>query len=1127
MRWDRDTTWIWGFVILASTLGGGRAAAAPVIENLSLRGLQVGGKTTLSIGGADLEADSRIVLPIPIAEQKVVHADKANRRVDIEVALAAEVPAGTYPLRIANALGISNPVYLAVDSLPESAIGPETKTMPAALTGTISGNQTARTSFAAKKGERLLVEVLARRLGANFNPAVEIVDARRKLVRWSGGTAALTGDPRVEFDPPSDGVYTVEIHDAAYAAPSGSFFRLLLGNIAYADLAYPMGGRAGTTAVFELIGRLPAVKVEAALPSDAADAFMPAPLAAGAVGPAPPLGIGRRPEFLEGPRTKFDLPRVAPPIVINGRLDRPGEEDRYLVEVQPGTNLRVDLWAQRGGSLLDGVLAVSNEAGQPLAMGDDRPGTKDAGFDVAVPAGTHRLILSISDLERRGGPRFPYRISIDAANPPDYSLSVFDDRYQTPLAGTSLVRVRANRAGYNGPIRLFFHPLPSGLIVGNASIPAGATDALVSLSAFGLRPDQSVASIVGEAVDAPDLPPRVAQLPDAPVHQCQPWTRGELGVSVTGPARLGIHWEDAPPQLFLGRHETALVRVTRAAGVEGAVRLSLVTSQIVPKLPDGKDDVNQAIRLDGAAETAAEQSFALAKILAPANLPNIPYDVAIQAELLSKDGKGVVATATTPARRLTPRTPVEVQLVGAATVEGRSGEGPSGSLQGRITRWAGYSGPVTVTLAGLPPEILAPTTVVPPGKDEFALPISFPYGTKIGPLAGARLVARIESAPQQYLSSNEIPVSINVVQGTSPALYRVFEDESPFLALLSEGDGQASLEPADRYSGTGALKVTRIQKYRQKLPSLGYKIAEKPGDGEYRYLRFAWKKKGGNNILLQLGVNDGFGPMRGAKGPAYRYEAGPVENPFNVAAVRLDTKLPEDWVVVTRDLFADFGAFAFTGIAFTPGEGEYGLFDHVYLARSMDDFKGCPPPLSSEKPLAIFEDQTEFAAQLIEGDGKATIESVDRYSGTASVKVTPRQRFSGALPNLSAPIRKEPGPGEYRYLTFAWKKVGGGGICLQLNHDGKWGPIDDRRKSFRYHSGPAAPCFRAAKVLDMKLPSEWTVVVRDLYKDFGEFRLDGLSLTPIDGEYALFDHIYLGRTPKSFQSLVDRPLAAR
>jgi hypothetical protein len=42
-------------------------------------------------------------------------------------------------------------------------------------------------------------------------------------------------------------------------------------------------------------------------------------------------------------------------------------------------------------------------------------------------------------------------------------------------------------------------------------------------------------------------------------------------------------------------------------------------------------------------------------------------------------------------------------------------------------------------------------------------------------------------------------------------------------------------------------------------------------------------------------------------------------------------------------------------------------------------------------------------------------------------------------------------------------------------------------------------------------------VTRDLFADFGEFTLTGLALSPVDGEYALFDHIYLGATPEDFE----------
>ena len=43
-----------------------------------------------------------------------------------------------------------------------------------------------------------------------------------------------------------------------------------------------------------------------------------------------------------------------------------------------------------------------------------------------------------------------------------------------------------------------------------------------------------------------------------------------------------------------------------------------------------------------------------------------------------------------------------------------------------------------------------------------------------------------------------------------------------------------------------------------------------------------------------------------------------------------------------------------------------------------------------------------------------------------------------------------------------------------------------------------------------QLPGEWVVVTRDLYADNGDFTLNGLALSPVDGEFALFDHIYPG-----------------
>jgi biopolymer transport protein ExbB len=144
--------------------------------------------------------------------------------------------------------------------------------------------------------------------------------------------------------------------------------------------------------------------------------------------------------------------------------------------------------------------------------------------------------------------------------------------------------------------------------------------------------------------------------------------------------------------------------------------------------------------------------------------------------------------------------------------------------------------------------------------------------------------------------------------------------------------------------------------------------------------------------------------------------------------------------------------------------------------------------------------------------------SEDKLSGAASVKVTPEQRYNPALPGLGVKIRQNPAPGEYRYMQFAWKKQGGQRICLQLNHDGQWGPVPSNSPlKFRYDAGPAAgEAYGAAVRVDGNLPGNWVVVTRDLFADFGEFTMTGLALSPMDGDFALFDHIYLGRVPRDF-----------
>jgi hypothetical protein len=1126
----RFTLPVTGILLLA--LACQAQAAGPVINNLSSRGLQIG-TSTLVISGSDLLPEPRLVLPVPIAGQTVKEGATANQ-VQLEITLDPSVTPGIYPLRLATSQGISGPVAVAIDALAELPFSPEVASLPVAMTGVLEGSSVLRTSFTGQKGQSLVVDVEGRRLGVELNPVLHLLDGRGVQLAYAAPSSVLAGDARIVAQLPADGRYTVELHDALYRGPGPGTFRLKIGTFYFADQVFPLGVRRGVKSPLEFSSTNlpPGTKVESA--------DVPAPGQFPAAWPALAPLSGGRPrviysdyeEVVEGPHppgappSGDSLQRLAAPMAVSGRLSAPGQTDRYEVVVTPGAALRFDVLVARAGSPLDGVLSIRNKAGAELANNDDRPQTTDPGLDFTVPAGVDSLVVVISDLEGRGGDAFVYRLSVTSVGQPDFSLALFADREPLPRQGVTLMRVRAARAGYDGPIKLSFAGLPPGVAVTGDEIPAGATDTLVTLQAGDQQLPPLLTAVLGESAPPNVSLRRIARLADGPIARYQPWVATELALAGTQPLPLTAAWEPraSGSQLPLGSALPLEVKVTRAPGAVGAVRLSLLTTQIVPKKTIKEnnqdkqvDDLDRAIRIDGSPTIAAEQSTGAASVLVPHDLPKIPYDLAIQAELLAADGKSVVATAVTPGLRMTVTSPFVLALSGEAKVEAKAGSGDTGKLTGTLVRVGQFQSPLVLALEGLPPDLPSPEVTLPADKTEFAFPVSFPFNSPPGAVANVRLVAVARSAPGA-VRSNEVPVEVNVVAGgPPPALYRLFEDEPSFVGLLTEGGGQATLESTDRFAGPLALRITPDQKFRSKLPGLGVNIAENPGEGQYRYLRFAWKKRGGQNTLLQLNANGNFGPLRGTPGPAFRYEAGPAENRFNAAAIRLSDKLPSGWTEVTRDLFADFGAFRLDGLAFTPSDGEAALFDHVYLARTLDDLKGCLEPLPAEQPLAVFEDQPEFVTGLTQGDGSAVILPDDKFSGAASVKVTPGQRFSPMLPGLSAKIRENPGPGEYRYLQFAWKKQGGQRIGLQLGHDGRFGPDEGKPALFRYDAGPAPNAsFGGAVRLDGNLPGGFVLVTRDLFADFGEFTLTGLSLAALDGDFALFDHIYLGRHLRDF-----------
>ena len=81
-------------VLFAGATSANLGAAEPEIRGLNVRGLQVGGTTTLVLDGASLGTALRLLLPFPV--KQVLKPGATAARATFEVTLGSDVQPGYY-----------------------------------------------------------------------------------------------------------------------------------------------------------------------------------------------------------------------------------------------------------------------------------------------------------------------------------------------------------------------------------------------------------------------------------------------------------------------------------------------------------------------------------------------------------------------------------------------------------------------------------------------------------------------------------------------------------------------------------------------------------------------------------------------------------------------------------------------------------------------------------------------------------------------------------------------------------------------------------------------------------------------------------------------------------------------
>jgi hypothetical protein len=205
-----------------------------------------------------------------------------------------------------------------------------------------------------------------------------------------------------------------------------------------------------------------------------------------------PFAVDTLPECLEQePNDKPASPQqVALPVIVNGRIDRPGDWDVFRFQGRAGDQVVAEVLARRLNSPVDSVLKLTDAAGRQLAMNDDHE-DKGAGLithqadsllRATLPAeGAYDLHLG--DAQHNGGREYAYRLRISPPRP-DFELRIAPSSVNIRGGATVPLWIYALRKdGFSGDIALAFSSAPAGLTLGGAWVPAGQDQVRITVTA--------------------------------------------------------------------------------------------------------------------------------------------------------------------------------------------------------------------------------------------------------------------------------------------------------------------------------------------------------------------------------------------------------------------------------------------------------------------------------------------------------------------------------------------------------------------------------------------------------------------------------------------------------------------
>jgi hypothetical protein len=539
----------------------------PRLNSIFPCGARQGTTVECVIAGAELDGATGLLFSRPGITAESIGNGK------FKVVVARDAVLGQCDVRAVTPIGASNFRAFTVGDWPEvlekepndEPAKAQRVTLPVVVNGRID-KQTDLDHyvFAAKKGQRVLINCWAWRLDSQLDGTLAVADSKGKELAYSGDYYGK--DPFIDFTAPEDGDYTVRIWDFVYSGGSDYFYRLHIGCLPHIDAAIPAAVRVGEKTTVTFYGRnlpggkpapggaaiqgrpLEVVTREVVGPSELlansmrdGEAIRPARAALDGTdfrlttpeGSSNPIFLAytRDPIVLEQePNNDLKTAQRLPiPCDVTGTFSPVNDVDFYAFSAKKGEKLVVEIYGERQSGLVDPFMTGFDKAGKRIFSVDDggrnigqlrfTSNTRDARWDFTAPA-DGEYFVQVRDLyfQQRGEPRFTYRLSVRRPRP-DFRVIAVPTHDTQPDAtvvgrgGKHWMDVLVFREdGFDEPITVEATGLPPGVTCVPVVIGPGKTSApLVFEAALDAVLGPATIRVVGKAKVGDVMAERVAR----------------------------------------------------------------------------------------------------------------------------------------------------------------------------------------------------------------------------------------------------------------------------------------------------------------------------------------------------------------------------------------------------------------------------------------------------------------------------------------------------------------------------------------------------------------------------------------------------------------------------------------